>query len=246
MLLTDRVVLLTGAKRVGAAIATAVAARGADVALSYNRSQRGSRRDGGGDSQAGPPRADGPGRRLGRSGRVRGDGRGRRPRVRPARRARQHGVALQRGAVRRARRHGVGPAARRRSARVVSLRARGGAADAPARRRAHHQFLRLGRRRAAGRATRATCVLRREGGREGADRSAGARAGGAIRFWSTRSRPGRSSRRRTRRPTSTRRSRSRRRSAAGAARTRSRRPCSRSSTQTSSPARRSASTAAGT
>ena len=38
MLLTDRVVLLTGAKRVGAAIATAVAERGADVALSYNRS----------------------------------------------------------------------------------------------------------------------------------------------------------------------------------------------------------------
>jgi NAD(P)-dependent dehydrogenase (short-subunit alcohol dehydrogenase family) len=38
MLLTDRVVLLTGAKRVGATIATAVAERGADVALSYNRS----------------------------------------------------------------------------------------------------------------------------------------------------------------------------------------------------------------
>ena len=38
MVLTDRVVLLTGAKRVGATIATTVAARGADVALSYNRS----------------------------------------------------------------------------------------------------------------------------------------------------------------------------------------------------------------
>jgi NAD(P)-dependent dehydrogenase (short-subunit alcohol dehydrogenase family) len=38
LLLTDRVVLLTGAKRVGATIATAVAERGADVALSYNRS----------------------------------------------------------------------------------------------------------------------------------------------------------------------------------------------------------------
>jgi NAD(P)-dependent dehydrogenase (short-subunit alcohol dehydrogenase family) len=38
MLLTDRVVLLTGAKRVGATIATAVAERGANVALSYNRS----------------------------------------------------------------------------------------------------------------------------------------------------------------------------------------------------------------
>src|SRR5262245_49899431 len=38
MLLTDRVVLLTGAKRVGATIATTVAGRGADVALSYNRS----------------------------------------------------------------------------------------------------------------------------------------------------------------------------------------------------------------
>lgn len=38
MILTDRVVLLTGAKRVGATIATAVAQRGANVALSYNRS----------------------------------------------------------------------------------------------------------------------------------------------------------------------------------------------------------------
>jgi len=38
MLLTDRVVLITGAKRVGAAVAAAVAGRGADVALSYNRS----------------------------------------------------------------------------------------------------------------------------------------------------------------------------------------------------------------
>ena len=38
MVLTDRVVLLTGAKRVGATIATTVAARGAHVALSYNRS----------------------------------------------------------------------------------------------------------------------------------------------------------------------------------------------------------------
>jgi NAD(P)-dependent dehydrogenase (short-subunit alcohol dehydrogenase family) len=36
--LAHRVVLLTGAKRVGATIATAVAERGADVALSYNRS----------------------------------------------------------------------------------------------------------------------------------------------------------------------------------------------------------------
>jgi NAD(P)-dependent dehydrogenase (short-subunit alcohol dehydrogenase family) len=38
MELTDRVVLLTGAKRVGATIATAVAGRGAHVALSYNTS----------------------------------------------------------------------------------------------------------------------------------------------------------------------------------------------------------------
>lgn len=38
MVLTDRLVLLTGAKRVGATIATAVAARGAHVALSYNNS----------------------------------------------------------------------------------------------------------------------------------------------------------------------------------------------------------------
>jgi NAD(P)-dependent dehydrogenase (short-subunit alcohol dehydrogenase family) len=37
--LTNRVILLTGARRVGAVVAAALAARGADVALSYNRSQ---------------------------------------------------------------------------------------------------------------------------------------------------------------------------------------------------------------
>jgi NAD(P)-dependent dehydrogenase (short-subunit alcohol dehydrogenase family) len=36
--LTDRVVLLTGAKRIGAVVASAVAARGADVAIAYNKS----------------------------------------------------------------------------------------------------------------------------------------------------------------------------------------------------------------
>jgi NAD(P)-dependent dehydrogenase (short-subunit alcohol dehydrogenase family) len=40
MELTDRVVLITGAKRIGAVIAAAVAARGAAVAVSYARSQR--------------------------------------------------------------------------------------------------------------------------------------------------------------------------------------------------------------
>jgi NAD(P)-dependent dehydrogenase (short-subunit alcohol dehydrogenase family) len=39
MTLTDRVVLLTGARRVGAAVAEAVAGRGADVAITYNRSR---------------------------------------------------------------------------------------------------------------------------------------------------------------------------------------------------------------
>lgn len=39
MELTDRVVLITGAKRIGAAVARAAAARGADVAVSYNRSR---------------------------------------------------------------------------------------------------------------------------------------------------------------------------------------------------------------
>ena len=37
--LTSKVVLLTGAKRIGAEVAAAVAARGADVAVSYQRSQ---------------------------------------------------------------------------------------------------------------------------------------------------------------------------------------------------------------
>jgi NAD(P)-dependent dehydrogenase (short-subunit alcohol dehydrogenase family) len=39
MTLTDRVVLLTGARRVGAVVAEAVAGRGADVAITYNRSR---------------------------------------------------------------------------------------------------------------------------------------------------------------------------------------------------------------
>lgn len=39
MELTSRVVLLTGAKRIGAAVAAAVAERGANVVLSYNRSR---------------------------------------------------------------------------------------------------------------------------------------------------------------------------------------------------------------
>ena len=39
MILTSRVVLLTGAKRIGAAVATAVASRGADVAVAYRASR---------------------------------------------------------------------------------------------------------------------------------------------------------------------------------------------------------------
>jgi NAD(P)-dependent dehydrogenase (short-subunit alcohol dehydrogenase family) len=39
MNLTDKVVLITGARRLGAEVAKAVAARGADVALTYNRSR---------------------------------------------------------------------------------------------------------------------------------------------------------------------------------------------------------------
>ncbi|MEW5981874.1 MAG: SDR family oxidoreductase [Acidobacteriota bacterium] len=39
MLLTDRVVLITGPKRIGAVLAGEVASRGADVAVTYNRSK---------------------------------------------------------------------------------------------------------------------------------------------------------------------------------------------------------------
>lgn len=39
MLLPNKVVLITGGKRIGASVAAAVAAKGADVALSYHRSQ---------------------------------------------------------------------------------------------------------------------------------------------------------------------------------------------------------------
>lgn len=40
MQLTDRAVLITGGKRIGAAVAVALASRGMDVALSFNRSRR--------------------------------------------------------------------------------------------------------------------------------------------------------------------------------------------------------------
>src|SRR4051812_23541715 len=40
MNLTGKVALITGAKRVGAVVANALAERGADVALSYNHSER--------------------------------------------------------------------------------------------------------------------------------------------------------------------------------------------------------------
>ena len=40
MELTDRAVLITGGKRIGAAVAVALATHGMDVALSFNRSRR--------------------------------------------------------------------------------------------------------------------------------------------------------------------------------------------------------------
>ena len=52
MILNDRVAVLTGAKRVGVSVATAVAARGADVVLAYNRSRTEA------DETAGAVRAD--------------------------------------------------------------------------------------------------------------------------------------------------------------------------------------------
>ena len=67
--------------------------------------------------------------------------------------------------------------ARRRPARVVAVRAGRGAAHAPPARRTHHQLLRLGGGQRPAALHRLPRLLRREGGGDRADRSAGARAG---------------------------------------------------------------------
>ena len=60
---------------------------------------------------------------------------------------------------------------------AVALRARGGAAHAPAARRPHHQLLRLGGAQRPAALSGIPDLLRRQGGRHRADRSAGAGTG---------------------------------------------------------------------
>ena len=93
MTLAGRAALITGGKRIGAAVARALAAAGMDVALSYNSSQSRSRSNRRRDHRGRPPRPHRPGRPRQSRRMPRARGR-RRCRVRPARRARQHGVGL--------------------------------------------------------------------------------------------------------------------------------------------------------
>ena len=176
MTLTNRVALITGGKRIGAAVARALAADGASVALVYNRSRDEA------DEVAAVLRADG--RRaltlqadlsepeactrvvdatvqeLGPSGR-------------PG----EHGLALQGEAVRRAHRWRLGRAARRGPARRVPVRACRCTTHAPAGRRPHRELRRLGGRQRKAALPGLRAVLRGQAGRHRAHRSAGARTG---------------------------------------------------------------------
>ena len=194
MRLAGSAALITGGKRIGAAVARALAGAGMDVGLSYNTS-RADAEAAAADVTAAGRRAHitaanlSQSRRLPRAGGRYGGG------LRPPRRADQHGVGVCRGSVRSARRACMEPRRGRRSARGVPLRARRDPAHAASRRRAHRQFRRLGRGQRTAAVSRVSSLLRRQGRSDCADGSARARSSLPTTSSSTRSRPGRSWRR---------------------------------------------------
>ena len=144
MQLHDRVVLITGGKRIGADIALALAARGADVALCYRESRTEAEATAHAVREARTARAAHPGGPA-CAGRL-SPRRGRdRHLARAARRSRQHGVRLRQKAVSRTHRRGLGTLARRGSTSCPSVCAGGRAAHAYGRAGTHRQFHRLGR-----------------------------------------------------------------------------------------------------
>ena len=246
MHLTDRVVLLTGARRIGAAVATAVSARGADVVLTYNRSRAEADEAAADGPRRRPARARRAGGRVGRR-RVRDAHGGDRSRVRPARRARQHGVALSRRCRSTSSRRPTGIGSCRsisadrfwcRARRVPLMRRHGGGRIinftdwvAASGRPRYKGYLAYYVAKAGVKALTEALALE-AGGRSDSGQRDRARA------------------RSSRRPARPTRSHKPSRSATPLGRwggpRRSSRPCWRSSTRTSSPARRSASTAADT
>ena len=156
-------------------IAGQLAARGVDVVLGYARSRDEAEQAARSVRAVGPARRDCAGRPLAARGlpgpRQRGGGH-----VRPARHPAQHGVGVRAPALRRSDAGGLGWDAQRRSPGHVFLRARGRPAHARAGRRPHRQLQRLDRQERPSPVSRLSSVLRREGGRDRAHGSTGARA----------------------------------------------------------------------
>ena len=222
--LKGRAALITGGRRIGAAVAKALAAAGMDVGLSYNRSRA--------EAEAAAAEITAAGRRAHITSANLGNPDDCRALVNGTADAfGRLDVLVNMASVYIAApfdetdEHGWNARHRRRPARRVPLRARGGPAHAARRRRTDHQLLRLGGRERASALHRLPAVLRRQGRRDRADRSAGARG---------RRRQHPRQRRRSRDPSSRRPettdeelhapSRPRRRSAAGAGPTRSSAP----------------------
>ena len=236
--LRDRVVLLTGGKRIGSSVAVELARRGADIALELQPVSRTMRRRRRRRSER-PDAGRWSGRPTWRTRRaVRGTGRRHRGSTRPARRAREHGVGLPLDSVRRDDRRASAGKPRRRSRRRRS--------SAPARPRPHMRASGGGRimnfsdwlavsARPRYKGFLAYYVAKKAvmGLTEGAGLGAGGRPDPRER---DRARA-RSSRRPTCQSRSSRRSRRRRRSGDGAAGRKSPRRWRRSSRPTSSPAR---------
>ena len=154
MELASKVVLITGTRRIGAVVAAAVAKRGADVVLLYNRS-RGEAEEAGTPCEPQAVARSCFRRMLPMPTRCDHVVASIEPRPRPARRGRQHGVGVSLGAVRRPDAGGMASAVVGGSARHVSRVARGRASHAPIRAAAASSISRTGSRQARGPATRA-------------------------------------------------------------------------------------------